>query len=189
MNMAKEGFARQFRSVPKNPYLGEDVVEHLDVLIPNTPQTRRVGKQEEVRLELTDAMRQARKRAGLSQQEVARSLGVGQSWVSKLESANYDHQLESVVAHLDAVGAELLMAVKLGDELIPVTQTHRLLLDVPAFYQAEAGQAGMTLREYVYSGMEGYRLANDDATLPAYADEGYSGELHENSQQSYQQVS
>ncbi len=176
------------RNVHDNPHLGSDALDHLGTIIPDTPQTRRVGKQEEVRLGLTEAMRQARKRAGLSQKEVAKTLGVGQSWVSKLESANYDHQLESVVAHLDAVGAKLLMAVKFGDELIPVTQTHRLLVDVPAFYQAEAEQAGMTLREYVYSSMEGYRLANDEATLPEYAD-SYSGELHESSQHPYGQVS
>lgn len=72
-----------------------------------------MGKEEAIRLALTGAMRQARKQAGLTQAQVAERLGdgVSQSWVSKLESANYDHQIESVLAYLDALEAELRISI------------------------------------------------------------------------------
>ena len=110
------------KNLLENPYLDleTDVVEHLASLTPNTPDMRRVGKQAWLRLALTDAMIAARKEAGMTQKDVAEALGVSQSWVSKLESANYDHQLESVVSHLDAVGAELMLTVKVGDKAIAV---------------------------------------------------------------------
>jgi transcriptional regulator with XRE-family HTH domain len=140
--------------IKDNPYLDleTDVGEDLRKLIPDTPEMRRVGKQEWLRLVLTDAMREARKRAGMSQKDVAEALGVSQGWVSRLESANYDHQVESVISHLDAVGAELLMAIRATDDLIQV-ETHEedVLVNVPASYQNEALEAGMTLREFVCS--------------------------------------
>ena len=147
-----------------NVYLDSetDVLEHLGSLIPDTPEMRRVGKQEWFRLLLTDAMIEARKRAGLTQKEVATELGATQSWVSKLESANHDHGVESVVSHLDAVGAELLMAVKVGDDLIQVeTSEEEVLVNIPACYQDEALEAGMTLREFICSRVEAYRWTDD----------------------------
>ena len=110
------------KNLLENPYLDleTDVVEHLASLTPNTPDMRRVGKQAWLRLALTDAMIAARKEAGMTQKDVAEALGVSQSWVSKLESANYDHQIESVVSHLDAVGAELMSTVKVSDKAIAV---------------------------------------------------------------------
>ena len=122
--------------IKDNPYIGEDVLEHLASIIPDTAEMRRVGKEEWLRLALTDAIREARKRAGLSQKDVAKELGVSQGWVSKLESAHYDHQIESVVSLLDAVGAELVMAIKVENEMIPVQpekQTDDILVNVPYF--------------------------------------------------------
>ena len=92
-----------------NPHVGSDVIAALEQMIDETPETRRAGKKEALRITLTDAMRKARKRAGLTQAQLAERLGngVSQSWVSKLESANYDHQIESVLDYLDALEAEL----------------------------------------------------------------------------------
>ena len=139
----------------EDDFFGDDALELLDTLVPDTPEMRRVGKREWFRLLLTDAMIEARKRAGRTQKELAGELGVSQSWVSKLESANYDHQVESVVSHLDAVGAELLMAIKVGDELIQVeTSEEDVVVNLPACYQTEALEAGMSLREFVCSRLE-----------------------------------
>lgn len=96
----------------ENPHIGDDVSTFLEDAVPDTPETRRAGKKEAVRLALTDAMRQARTEAGLTQSDLAERLGVSQSWVSKLENANYDHQIESVVAYLDALGADLTLAIR-----------------------------------------------------------------------------
>ena len=90
---------------------GLDAVEFLRTLVPDTSETRRIGKQEWVRLLLTEEMRAARSRAGLTQEQVAEKLRVTQGWVSRLERADHDHTLESVIAYLDAVGADLELRV------------------------------------------------------------------------------
>jgi len=41
---------------------------------------------------------------------------VGQSWVSKLESANNDHTFESVIAYLNALGADFETSILLAGE-------------------------------------------------------------------------
>lgn len=78
-------------------------------------------------------MRHVRKEEGLTQVDVAERLDLSQGWVSRLESANYDHQVESIVAYLDALGADLELPIRtragtvraryeayLGDEEVPV---------------------------------------------------------------------
>jgi transcriptional regulator with XRE-family HTH domain len=88
-----------------------DALQFFETLAPDTPETRRIGKQEWARLLLTEEMRKARKSSGLTQQQVADKLGVTQGWVSRLEHAGHDHTLESVVAYLDAVGFDLELVV------------------------------------------------------------------------------
>ncbi|ARV63284.1 hypothetical protein BZZ01_28470 [Nostocales cyanobacterium HT-58-2] len=92
----------------------------LDAIVPDTAETRRVEQQEFFRLALTQAMREIRKKAGLTQEQVAERLGVEQSWVSQLESVNHDHTFESVIAYLDALGAKLELSFVLGGEKISV---------------------------------------------------------------------
>ena len=101
---------------------GSDAIAVTQSLIPDTPETRRAGKKEALRITLTDAMRRARKQAGLTQAQLADRLGdgVSQSWVSKLESANYDHQIESVLDYLSALEAELGITIFTKDGPIPV---------------------------------------------------------------------
>jgi len=103
-----------------NPHVGDDVLSALESMIEDTPDARRAGKKEALRIMLTDAMRQARTQKGLTQQDVAERLEVSQSWVSKLESANYDHQIESVLAYLDALEAELSLSILTADGAIRV---------------------------------------------------------------------
>jgi len=104
----------------ENPHIGDDVVEFLEETLPETDETRRESKREALRLALTDAMRLVRKREGLTQTDVANRLDVSQSWVSKLESANYDHQIESIVAYLDALSADLGLSIRTRDQTIRV---------------------------------------------------------------------
>jgi len=90
---------------------GSDALEFFQNLAPETPETQRIGKQEWARLLLTEEMRNARRRAGLTQEQVADKLRVTQGWVSRLERADHDHTLESVIAYLDAVDADLEFVV------------------------------------------------------------------------------
>ena len=97
----------------KNPHIGSDALAFLDSIIPDTHESRLAERQEIFRIALTQAMRDARKRAGLTQKQLAEKLGVGQSWVSKLESANNDHTFESVIAYLNAFGADFEASILL----------------------------------------------------------------------------
>jgi transcriptional regulator with XRE-family HTH domain len=89
-------------------------LELLDDLVEDSPETRRAVRRERLRLELARAMKKAREAAGLTQQDVATTLGVTQAWVSKLENANHDHKLESVLSYFDAIGANMSVEVEVG---------------------------------------------------------------------------
>ena len=97
-----------------------DAVDHLERLVGDDPEGALLLAQERLRVRVTDGMQQARQLRGLTQVELAERMGISQGRVSRLESVHYDRRLDSLVAHLHAVGAELLMAFKVGDQLIQV---------------------------------------------------------------------
>ena len=99
------------------------VLDFLDNLIEDTPQAQRAGRRERLRLELARFMKKAREAAKLTQQEVAEALGVKQAWVSKLESPNYDHKLESVLSYFDAMGGEMNLSVHVGETTFQIWGT------------------------------------------------------------------
>jgi transcriptional regulator with XRE-family HTH domain len=113
----------------ENLHIGSNALAFLESIIPDTPETRRVEKQERFRFALTQAMRDLRNRVGLTQKQLAQELGVGQSWVSKLESANNDHTFESVLAYLDALGADLRASILLEEQEILAVCTASALAD------------------------------------------------------------
>lgn len=78
-----------------------------------------------------------------------------QAAVSKLESALKDREFESVLRYLQALGADLLVAVKSGDELYQVSDSEGVVLvDVPVEVRALAEAEGMSLREYVLAAIK-----------------------------------
>jgi transcriptional regulator with XRE-family HTH domain len=95
--------------------LAEDVFAFLDEIVAETPETCFAERQELFRIALTQAMRNVRKETGLTQSDLAQRLGVGQSWVSKLESANNDHTFESVLAYLNALDADFRATILLNE--------------------------------------------------------------------------
>ncbi|MEH2117005.1 helix-turn-helix domain-containing protein [Nostoc sp.] len=120
------------------------------------------GKLEYLRLYLTDAMREIRKKAGLTQTQLAKKLGVKQAAVSKLESALKEHELESVLHYLHTLGADLLVAVKQGDELYQASDNEgSLLVDVPDVVAQKALAANMSVREYVRIAVEKFSGEHD----------------------------
>ena len=113
------------------------------------------GKLEYLRLYLTDAMREIRNKAGLTQAQLAEKLGVQQAAVSKLESALKDHELESVLHYLHTLGADLLVTVKQGDDLYQASDNGGVLLvDVPDVVAQKALAANMSVREYLRAAIE-----------------------------------
>lgn len=120
------------------------------------------GKLEYLRLYLTDTMRELRSLAGMTQAQLAKKLGVQQAAVSKVESAAKDHELESVIKYFHALNADLLLAVKQGENLYQVSDREDgLLVDVPTEIEEMASQAGMSPREYVRAAIAAYRAESE----------------------------
>lgn len=119
------------------------------------PEVVLAGKLEYLRVYLTDAMRELRLQAGLTQAQLAAKLGVQQAAVSKLESALKEHEFESVLQYLHSLGADLLVAVRSGAELYQVSDNEDVLLvDVPVSVAQNAAAAGMSVGEYVRTAIE-----------------------------------
>ncbi|MEH2236963.1 helix-turn-helix domain-containing protein [Nostoc sp.] len=134
----------------------------LQQKVSDEPEVILAGKLEYLRLYLTDTMREIRNKAGLTQAQLAEKLGVQQAAVSKLESALKEHELESVLHYLHALGADLLVAVKQGDELYQASDNEGVLLvDVPDVVAQKALAANMSVREYVRVAIEKF-FSEDD---------------------------
>ncbi|MBN3926830.1 helix-turn-helix domain-containing protein [Nostoc sp. NMS4] len=134
----------------------------LQQKVSDEPEVILAGKLEYLRLYLTDAMREIRNKAGLTQAELAQKLGVKQAAVSKLESALKEHELESVLHYLHTLGADLLVAVKQGDDLYQASDNEGVLLvDVPDVVFQKALAANMSVREYVRVAVEKFSGEDD----------------------------
>ncbi|MBX9256344.1 helix-turn-helix domain-containing protein [Desmonostoc muscorum CCALA 125] len=134
----------------------------LQQKVSDDPEVILAGKLEYLRLYLTDAMREIRNKAGLTQVQLAEKLGVQQAAVSKLESALKEHELESVLHYLHALGADLLVAVKQGDDLYQASDNEGVLLvDVPDVVFQKALAANMSVREYVRVAVEKFSSGDD----------------------------
>jgi transcriptional regulator with XRE-family HTH domain len=132
--------------------------------ISEDPEVILAGKLEYLRLYLTDAMREIRNKAGLTQAQLAEKLGVKQAAVSKLESALKEHELESVLHYLHTLGADLLVAVKQGDDLYQASDNDGVLLvDVPDVVAQKALAANISVREYVRTAIE--KFSSEDNGL------------------------
>lgn len=135
----------------------------LQQQVSDDPEVILAGKLEYLRLYLTDAMREIRNKAGLTQAQLAEKLGVQQAAVSKLESALKEHELESVLHYLHTLGADLLIAVKQGDDLYQASDNDGVLLvDVPDVVAQEASAANMSVREYVLAAIEKFSSQDNE---------------------------
>ena len=134
----------------------------LQQKVSDEPEVILTGKLEYLRLYLTDAMREIRNKVGLTQAQLAQKLGVKQAAVSKLESALKEHELESVLHYLHTLGADLLVAVKQGDDLYQASDNEGVLLvDVPDVVFQKALAANMSVREYVRVAVEKFSGEDD----------------------------
>ena len=114
-----------------------------------TAEYATASKVTHLRLELALAMQTLRSSAGLTQRELADRLGVLQPAVAKLERAG-DHKLETIVRYLAELGAELLVAVRQGDDVVQVSDDReRLVVALPREVDDWAATAGMDLDAFV----------------------------------------
>ena len=110
-----------------NNHEGSDVFDYFQEVLPETPETHLIECQELFRIDLTQAMRNLRKAPGLTQ-----------SWVSKLESANNDHTFESVLAYLDALGADFEALIYWQGKEFTRVSTELKLMDKNELQTSEA---------------------------------------------------
>ena len=75
-----------------------DATELVDDLIGDDPVLRRRVEEETVHSRVASLIHDARKRAGLTQAQLARLVGTTQAAISRLESADYEgHSLSTLV--------------------------------------------------------------------------------------------
>lgn len=131
--------------------------------ISDDPEVVLAGKLEYLRLYLTDAMREIRTKVGLTQTQLAEKLGVQQAAVSKLESPLKEHELESVLHYLHALNADLLVAIKQGEDLYQVSDNEEMfLVNIPAAVEQQAIARGMNLRQYVQEAIAQFSIPTHD---------------------------
>ena len=69
-------------------------------------------------------LREVRRRIGISQVELARTLGVSQNRVSQLERGGIDKtQLDTLMRYVEALGGTLTVSAKFGEESIILAQS------------------------------------------------------------------
>lgn len=110
------------------PYV--DVTAWLDSLTPDTLELRAIEREEVALIELARTLRLARERAGLTQKELAKRVGVSQAQISKWENVNANHTVQTILKYLGGLGAEagqagaaeLVLAVRATNgDYLPVT--------------------------------------------------------------------
>lgn len=116
-----------------------------------------VGQLTYLHLELALVMQVLRTSAGVTQAQLASRLGIKQPAVAKLERAG-DHKVASIVRYLAEFDAELLIAVKQGDNVVQVSDDETTLVAaVPREVDEWAADAGMDLDEFVLEAVRAYR--------------------------------
>jgi len=128
--------------------MSERPVNHV-IRAPKSAEFEAAARLAHLRLELALTMQTLRTSAGLTQKDVADRLEVNQPAVAKLERVG-DHKIESVVRYLGELGAELMVAVRQGDDVVQVSDDReRLLVALPREVDDWAAAAGMDLDAFV----------------------------------------
>lgn len=96
-----------------NPYKGSDVLKYLESIIPDTPEVQVLGEQEAMRIQLTQVIRDARKKTGMTHEEIALAIGKDVEWVKRVEDCNYPLMVDDFVAYLYALNANFEITVSL----------------------------------------------------------------------------
>lgn len=124
-------------------------MDWLDDVVDADPEARLAAREEEVQLHLARALRLARESVGMTQATVAEASGLRQSMVSRLEKADHNPTLQTVLKYLNAVGAELVVSLLVGDGAFPATEAADRSVTVPCHVARQAASSGLTLREHV----------------------------------------
>ncbi|CAN5492801.1 hypothetical protein BH24DEI1_BH24DEI1_09500 [soil metagenome] len=159
---------------------GQNVMDWLNELVASDPESQKAYEDEMLRLRLASALRKAREEAGMTQAMVADEMGVRQSLISKLERPDHNHTVETALAYLQAVGANLVVAVATaeGHNLIPASALAEDVVLLPKFVREEAEARGMSLREHVLCSLAHHETAREMTKMFSSELKVHMSELH-----------
>ncbi len=126
-------------------------MDWLGDLVGESPEAMSAYREEMLEIRLADALKAARSAAGMPQAMVSEASGLKQSVVSRLEKPDHNATLQSIIRYLDALGADLVLTVVLGNRSFPATDLAERTVTFPAEVAASADAQGLTLKEYVLS--------------------------------------
>lgn len=89
------------------------------------PEIKAAFDDAEVRSDITDRLRQARKNGKISQREVAETMGTTQSAVSDFERGETDPQLSTIQRYARAVGASVRVVVDMPGDVASIVSPYR----------------------------------------------------------------
>ena len=112
---------------------------------------------------LSFTMQILREDANLTQTELASLLGVKQAAVSKLENPDKQHDFESVMRYLHAVGAELTVGVKAGEKFYQVSDpVDTVIVDIPSATCQDAHAGDQDVRDFVHQVLDCYKVSTQN---------------------------
>jgi transcriptional regulator with XRE-family HTH domain len=98
-----------------------DIADWLERFVPDTSEMRAIATEEAAKYQLAVALSEARKKAGLTQTQLAEKMGVPQSLISRWEHINHNHTLETLLKLCEATDAKLVIGLEVADHFLPVT--------------------------------------------------------------------
>lgn len=124
---------------------GNEQVERTNDL----PRDPAFGPKRGLRLDIGPMLRDARQAAGMTQAMVAASTGFEQSTVSRLEQLGCNPTIDTVLAYLRAVDAEIALTIIVGGEELCATETAHRMVVIPESARDHARRRGMSVRDHV----------------------------------------
>ena len=108
-----------------------DIADWLERFVPDTSEMRAVAAEEAAKYQLAVALSEARKKAGLTQTQLAKKMGVPQSLISRWEHINHNHTLETLLKLCEATDAKLVIGLEVADHFLPVTAAAECCVILP----------------------------------------------------------
>lgn len=149
----------------KAPNEQQGFMEWFQNAVAAQPEAVVAARDEDARLHLARALRRAREEAGMTQELVAEASGLKQAMVSRLEKADHNPTIATVLKYVSAVQGELVMGVVVGNEMFGATPASYRTAILPAYAVSEAERLGLDPREYVLTCVARDRSSREVAGL------------------------
>lgn len=131
------------------PIEEQGFMEWLRNTVESHPEAVAAARDEESRLHLARALRRARQAAGRTQAQVAEASGLKQAMISRLEKADHNPTVATVLKYVTALQGELVMGIVVGNELFAATPACSKTVTLPDYAVDEANRHGLEPKEYV----------------------------------------